>query len=222
MDEQHVYWHPPRSGVWGPLWWFARIVLTPSLPALVGFRVAGRRRIPARGGVLVVSNHLADLDPLFVGVACMPRRAQYLALAKHFTGRPLATILLALGAFPLRHGTPDTRALRYAREQLEAGRLVIIFPEGGPSWGAGLGEFRQGAGHLGLADGVSVVPAAVWGADRVLRGWRPVGRGPVRVAFGHPLEIPREGSRRARADELTRRARAAVQELLEPMMAADR
>ena len=128
--ERSVYWAPPRGGTRGPIWWLARIVFTLTLLPVARFRVAGRRRIPREGGVLVVANHLADLDPVFVGMACIPRRAQYIALAKHFTRWPLATALFGLGAFPVRPGGTDTRALRYAREQLAAGRLVVIFPGG--------------------------------------------------------------------------------------------
>ena len=51
------------------------------------------------------------------------------------------------------------------------------------------------------------MPAAIWGAHRVFRGWRLVGRGPVLVAFGHPVPAPTEGTRRERAAELTRRTR---------------
>ncbi|HEX2502371.1 MAG TPA: hypothetical protein VHK00_00380, partial [Miltoncostaeaceae bacterium] len=54
----------------------------------------------------------------------------------------------------------------------------------------------------------------------LMRGWRPVGRGPVLVAFGHPVPVPETGPRRERAKELTRRMRAAIGELLEPMMRA--
>ena len=97
---------------------------------------------------------------------------------------------------------------------------MVIFPEGGPSWGAGLGEFQEGMGLLGLVEGVRVIPAALWGADRVFRGWRPVGRGPVLLAFGHPVPVPTEGTRRERATELTRRTQEAVRELLEPMARA--
>jgi len=215
-----VLWRPPRAGVWRPIWYFGCAVLVPFITLVLGFRVAGRRRIPRTGGVLVVANHLADIDPPFIAMACVPRAAQYIAHARHFTRRPLATLLFALGAFPVRPGEPDTRSLRYAREQLEAGRLVVIFPEGSPSWGPRLGEFRDGIGVLGLTPGVTVVPAALWGTHRVLRGWRPVGRGPVLVAFGHPIPVPEEGTRRERATELTRRARAAVEELLEPMVRA--
>jgi 1-acyl-sn-glycerol-3-phosphate acyltransferase len=188
------------------------------MPWLVGYRVSGREHLPARGGVLVVSNHLADIDPAAVGLACCPRPAQYLAMARHFTRRPLAMLLFSLGAFPVNPGQPDTRALRHAREQLEAGRLVIIFPEGAPSWGPDLAAFREGVGHLALTPGVTVVPAALWGTHRVLRGWRPVGRGPVHVAFGPPVPVSVEGSRRERAHRLTADVRDAIQALLDPMV----
>ena len=67
-----------------------------------------------------------------------------------------------------------------------------------------MADFLEGVGHLGLTPGVTVVPAAVWGTHHLMRGWRPVGRGPVLVAFGHPVPVPAEdGSRRERAAELT-------------------
>jgi 1-acyl-sn-glycerol-3-phosphate acyltransferase len=193
-------------------------VLRVTAPRLLGFRVTGREHLPERGGVLVVANHLADIDPAALGLACAPRPAQYLAMARHFTRLPLALLLFSLGAFPVEAGRADTRALRYAREQLEAGRLVVIFPEGTPSWGPEMTTFREGAGHLALTPGVTVVPAALWGTHRVLRGWRPVGRGPVTVAFGPPVPVPAEGNRRARAAGLTADVRAAVQALLEPLV----
>lgn len=215
-----MHWRPAGRGVRRAVWWFARLVLSSTVLPMARCRFAGRRRIPRQGGVLVVANHVADLDPVFVGMGCVPRMAQYLADARHFVRRPLATVLLAVGAFPVLTGRPDTRALRYARDQLAAGELIVIFPEGRAGWGAPMGEFLEGAGHLGLMPGVSVVPAAIWAPHRLLHGWRPVGRGPVRVAFGEPVPVPTEGPRRERAAELTRRTRAAVQELLDPLMQA--
>lgn len=215
--EEHVHWHPPRSGVWRPIWYFGRGVLWATVPWLHGFRATGRRNIPERGGVLMVVNHLADVDPPYLALACGARPAQYVALSRHFTRRPLATLLFALGAFPIRPGA-DTRALRYAREQLELGRLVIIFPEGSPTGSARMTDFRDGAGLLALTPGVTVVPAAIWGSHRVMRGRWPIGRGPVRVAVGPPINVPQDGSRRERAAETARRARIAVQALLTPLV----
>jgi 1-acyl-sn-glycerol-3-phosphate acyltransferase len=218
-EDPHVYWKPHRRGSIA-LWWFARVLLRATLPWMFGFHVAGRDRLPRRGGVLVVCNHIADVDPLFVGVACVPRRARYMALSHHFTTRPFAELLFALGGFPVRLDRPDVRALRYARERLEAGEMLVVFPEGTPAWGPEMGEFRDGMGLLGLTPGVTVIPAALWGSHRIVHGWKPVGRGPVWVAFGEPLEVPAEGSRRERSAELTRRARAAIDELRAPMLRA--
>jgi 1-acyl-sn-glycerol-3-phosphate acyltransferase len=170
--------------------------------------------------VLVVANHVGDLDPVFVGLSCAPRTAQYVADERHFHNRAFARLLFAVGAFPLKPDSPDARAIRYAREQLAAGALIVIFAEGEPGWGAPMRPFHEGAGHLGLTPGVTVIPAAHWGLHHLVRGWRPVGRGPVRVAFGDPVPVPQQGSRRERAAELTRRTHAAVSALLEPMMRA--
>jgi len=219
-SEPVVHWSPPPSGPWAPVWCFARLLLGLLAPPVLGFRVAGRRNVPATGGVLVVANHPADIDPAALGLACVPRPAQYMALAGHFRHRPLATLLFALGAFPIRAGRADLRAMRHARVQLAAGRLVIVFPEGVASGDGRVGSFLDGAGHLALTPGVTVVPAAIWGTQRVLRGWRPVGRGPVRIAFGAPLEVPPAGPPRERAREVMRRARAAIDDLLTPMRTA--
>ncbi len=215
-----VHWNPPPGGVRRPVWAFGRGVLGLVSPLLVGYRVEGRAHIPPEGGVLVLANHPSDLDPPAVGLACAPRPAQYMALAQHFTSLPFATLLFALGAFPVRTDRPDLRAMRYAREQLAMGRLVVVFPEGGASWSPVLGPFREGAGHLALTPGVTVVPAAVWGTQAVFRGWRPVGRGPVRVSFGPPLAVPQEGSPRERAAALTADARTAIEALLAPLVRA--
>lgn len=202
------------------VWWFGRLLLGALAPPLLGFRVEGRAMVPRRGGVLVIANHPADIDPAAMSLACVPRPAQYLALAQHFRHRPLAHLLFSLGAFPVRGGRPDVRAMRHARDQLRAGRLVVVFPEGMASWSDRLGEFREGAGHLALTPGVTVVPAAIWGTQRVLRGWRPVGRGPITIAFGAPLAVPPDGAPRERAAVVTRDARAAIEGLLAPLVEA--
>ncbi|WP_217915664.1 lysophospholipid acyltransferase family protein [Miltoncostaea marina] len=215
-----VHWRPVRGGVWAPIWWFGRVLLWVTAPWLLGYRAAGRRRVPREGGVLVIANHLADIDPPALAMAVMPRRAEYLADARHFTRRWLATLLFALGAFPVRLDRSDLRALRHARERLQAGGLVIVWPEGTPSWGPRMGPFREGAGHLALTPGVTVLPAAIWGTHKVLRGRRPVGRGPVLVAIGEPLPVPAEGPSRERARAVVEQARAEIERLLEPMVRA--
>ena len=169
---------------------------------------------------MVVVNHVGDLDPLFVGVACAPRRALYLADARHYRRLPFARLLFAMGALPVEPGSPDTRALRYARERLLAGDLIVIFAEGRPGLGCADGGVPRGRRAPGAHAGCHGGAGGDLGRAALHARLAPVGRGPVLVAFGHPVPAPGDGSRRERAAELSRRTRAAVAELLEPMMRA--
>jgi 1-acyl-sn-glycerol-3-phosphate acyltransferase len=59
-----------------------------------------------------------------------------------------------------------------------------------------------------LEDGVTVIPAAIWGSQRKL--------GPVRVTFGEPIDmsdIP-AGAKSVRAKEAVRRIQEAICELI--------
>ena len=191
------------------------------LPRLYGFRVRGRERLPAKGGVLLVLNHNADCDPAFVTLACSPRTTLYLGAARHFANPALGWLLSGLGGIPLHTDRPDVVALRRARGHLAAGRLLAVFPEGAPSFSDRVAPFRGGVGLLALTPGVAVVPAALWGTHRVVRRSLPIGRGPVRMAFGTPLALPTGGSRRERADRVANDCREAIRTLLAPLVAAD-
>ena len=210
-DPTALHWHAHRDGVWPPAWRFGSAVLRATVPTVYRTRVAGRANLPESGGLLVIANHVHDIDPPFLAWAVRPRPLQYVAAAHNFTGPWLGHLIGALGAFPLRTDRPDIASIRHAQRQLELGRTVLIFPEGRPSYGAPIGPFLAGAGLLALARGVRVVPAAIAGTDHVVGRLRlPIRRGPVRIAFGAPLPVPATGPRRARATAVLEDARAAV------------
>lgn len=216
-----VHWLPPSEGLWPPIRVFGQAMLRLMAPAF-GFRVDGREHLPRSGGVLLVTNHLADVDPPFLATAVLPRQLLYVADAKHFTSRPQSVLLFSLGAFPIRLDEVDTRALRYARTMLERGEVVSIFPEGRATFGDRMLPFLEGMGYLALTPGATVLPAGIWGTQRILDGKRPRGWGPVRVRFGPPVAVPSEGARRDRARQVTADARDAVAGLLRSLVEEDR
>ena len=162
---------------------------------------------------MVVVNHVGDLDPIFVGVASVPRRAQYAADARHFRHLPFARLLFASGRSRCGPRAP-TPARCATRATSSAGGLIVVFAEGRPGWGSPMGEFLEGAGHLGLTPGVTVMPAAIWGVQHFMQGLatgrpRP-GAGGVRApgpgAQGRP---PARARRRAHPPHAGRGGRAA-------------
>ena len=97
--------------------------------------------------------------------------------------------LNALGAFPIRRGESDEEAMETARQLVERGEAVLIFPEGTRIRRGSLGSPRRGVGRLALETGAPVVPVAVLGTERVRRGFliRPC---KVRVRCGRAAHLP--------------------------------
>ena len=104
-------------------------VFTAVLLFLLGpVRVRGAYRVPREGGVLILSNHLSDIDPAVVQHAC-PRAPHYMAKSDLFEVPVLRTLLKVFGSFPVKRGEPDRKALKHAADLLKAGEAVVIFPE---------------------------------------------------------------------------------------------
>jgi 1-acyl-sn-glycerol-3-phosphate acyltransferase len=190
-------------------WWAAgHVVLVPPFKWGVRLQVAGARNIPSEGPVLVVSNHISQIDPMVLGIAARPRRSHYMAKAELFRVPLLGGTIHRLGAFPVERGGADRRALRTAKEVLRRGDLLLMFPEGTRYTDGRLRPGLPGAGSLGLEPGVTVVPAAIWGSHRMLRR--------VRVVFGAPLDLSdvAQGPRSARSRTAADRMMAAIAALL--------
>jgi 1-acyl-sn-glycerol-3-phosphate acyltransferase len=146
--------------------------------------------VPDVGGLLVISNHQSHLDPPLVGVAIRRRNMAAIARAGLFKVPVLGFWLRAVGCIAIKEDAGDAGALRAAIEQLKAGRLVVIFPEGSRSPDGAVHEFKRGVWLMMMRSGVPVLPAAVEGCfDAMPRGktWPRVFGERVAVAFGTPI-----------------------------------
>jgi len=196
-------------------------------------QVLGAERVPADGAVLLVANHRSLSDGLFQATAC-PRPLRWMGMAELFRAPGRARLMLALGAFPVRRGAGDAHAIDTARELLEQGQAVAIFPEGRLQFRSPepVGEPHSGAGRLALETGARLLPMAMVGTDRLLAAALLRGRHRVRISFGEVIPVPdppragllagdREAARRLVTDRVWPQVRAQVQALRErPEVAA--
>jgi 1-acyl-sn-glycerol-3-phosphate acyltransferase len=175
-------------GVNPVLYALVRLVLLPFF--IVYFRLArmGCEHVPRSGPLLLAANHRSFLDPFVIG-ALTRRPVYYMAKRELFDSRWQAWILNALGAFPVDRGGGDGDAMAAAKEILERGDCVVVFPEGTRIRRGPLGRPHRGIGRLALETGAPVVPIAVIGTDAVRRGWRIRPR-KVRVRAGRPMLFP--------------------------------
>src|SRR5262245_55747151 len=97
--------------------------------ALFRPRLEGRARMPTTGGALLCANHQSFLDiPLVAHLT--PRHVAFVARASLANSGLLAWVMRESGAVLIHPGKPDRTALREMVAHLEAGDLVVIFPEG--------------------------------------------------------------------------------------------
>ncbi len=200
-----------------------RLILSVVLPLQMRLRVTGREHVPAQGPVLLVCNHLSNVDPLVIGLA-LSRELRILAKAEVFDWPVIGLLARWCGVVPIRRGQWDVAALRIIAGKLQAGDAVLIFPEGTyakPPHPAALLQFKIGAAWLAARVRAPVTPVAIWGSERVWtagRGWRLWRRPEVYVHFGAPYtpQIPADLSRRDAlqpvADEMARHIRDCLPE----------
>lgn len=215
----------PAEGTVRGIW--RAIVRAPllALIRLLGVRVEGEGNIPPQGtGVLVVSNHLHNLDPLLIEVA-FPRPLHFMAKEELFRFRPLGWLLRKFGNFPIARGKSDRRAVRHAIATLRHGLALGMFPEGTRSRTMRLSTPHPGAGLIAIQGKSLVLPVAITGSERYpLNGKRPPGVPPepghrgVLIRIGEPFMLPETGAngKRLGADEATETMMRAIVAMLPP------
>ena len=169
---------------WYALWRHVAQVL---FVVVFGIRVFHRERLPACGGVLVISNHQSYLDPILAAVG-MPRPFHPMARESLFRVAPFRWLIRSLYAFPVRRASADLGAIREALRRLKAGSVVLMFPEGTRTRDGSIGRLQAGPVTLAARAGVPIVPAVIDGAFEAWPRTSPLPR-PHRiyVAFGRAV-----------------------------------
>lgn len=171
------------------------------------WEVRGAGQMPASGPVIVVANHLNLADPPLLG-ASLPRRIRFMAKDELFHSGLPAYLIRLFGAFPVRRSQADLHALRAARQLLDRGEVLGMFPEGHRSSGAGLLPAHPGTALLALQSGVPVLPVAITGSELIYTPAVLLRRPQITVTVGAPLLLPRP----ARID--TKAVQAATDEIM--------
>jgi len=168
---------------------FLHVIVRPLFKSLFKFQVFGAENLPSTGGVLLMSNHVSYIDPIFMGAA-VRKNLHYMARSTLFKPGLIEWFLLNMNAFPVHQGAPDRRAIRQALQLLGDGNYLLIFPEGTRSIDGTLGEALPGVGLIAYRATTAVVPVFLSGTEKVLpRGAKMLKQARITVYFGKPLDM---------------------------------
>ena len=164
-----------------------RVFVRLLMPLLGGITVRGGENIPERGPILLAVNHRAYMDPPYLSMVTK-RQLHLMAKEQLFKIPVFGSYIRALGAFPVKRGAPDRGAIRQAIEELKAGHVLGIFPEGTRAEPGTLLPAERGFALIAKQTGIPIVPIALEGTDRVHpRHAKRLHRAHVTATVGRPV-----------------------------------
>jgi 1-acyl-sn-glycerol-3-phosphate acyltransferase len=177
-------------------YWFSLIGLT----IFSSYRFEGRRNIPTTGAALLLSNHQSFLDPSAAGCATR-RHLFFLARKTLFQNRLFGALIRRLNAVPVDQEGIAKEGMKTILEQLKAGRVVLVFPEGERTWTGELQPLKPGIFLLIKRIAAPIVPIGIAGAFDALprtRNWPklsplflPPTGADIAVCVGKPISAER-------------------------------
>ncbi len=227
-------YHYPRWVLRWPVTW-ARLLVHYLLgkPAMIlrGWpRIEGRENLRGWSGpMLVVCNHISDVDFAFVQAALPARLRNRIATAtrgedlealhtpaagRGFFGKIYDRTRWVLGVsllnlFPLPREAGFRQSFAYAGEAVDRGYSVLVFPEGRHTVDGKINPFRAGIGLLANNLGIPVLPMRISGlfevkqaGKRFARPWK------IGVRIGQPMKFPAGSAPERIAQELQRAVEA--------------
>jgi 1-acyl-sn-glycerol-3-phosphate acyltransferase len=152
--------------------------------------IDGADQVPSTGPVIIAPVHRSFID-FFVASEVTSRKLHYMAKDSLWQNRWLARILPSVGAFPVHRESADREALRRAQQVLEAGEVLILFPEGERRAGPVVEDLHEGVAFLAARTGATVVPVGIGGSASVMpKGKRIPRPRHIHLVVGRPIAPP--------------------------------
>ena len=226
---------PPRATYHYPAWvqrwpvtWIRFLVhyllLRPAVLLLGWPRIRGREKLRGVAGpVLVVSNHIGDVDVGFI-LTALPFRLRH-KLATAAGGEALEALrtppadrnlflrifdrfewvlgVSLLNLFPLPRDAGFRESFAFAGESVDRGASILVFPEGHHTSDGKMRPFRSGVGLLANNLGIPVVPMRIDGLFELKKAGRHMAKPyQITVKIGAPVLFSKEASAEHIAAEL--------------------
>ena len=227
--------HYPRWTLRCPTTWLrlaSHYLLARPAVFLLGWpHVTGRENLHGiRGPLLVISNHVADVDVGFIQTALPARIRHKLATAtggealeklrspgperawlRRIYNRVQWTLGVALlNLFPLPRESGFRKSFAYAGEAVDRGYSVLVFPEGKHTEDGKLRPFRTGVGLLANNLRIPILPMRIDGLFEIKNaGKKSATPGKIQVRIGKPMQFAPESN----PEEIARALQKAVEDL---------
>jgi 1-acyl-sn-glycerol-3-phosphate acyltransferase len=153
--------------------WFIRttaFVARTITRCLTRVRVTGALdAIPGDGPLIIASNHASNADGVIIGAWLTPRlgrRIHWLGKREMTEWPIVGPFVLAGSVHPVDRSHVEIDVFRLLIRILDAGNVVVVFPEGTRSASGAMQAAKDGVAMLALKSNVRILPVGVVDTDR--------------------------------------------------------
>jgi 1-acyl-sn-glycerol-3-phosphate acyltransferase len=179
-------------------WLMKHLIAGPLLKGIFRPWVIGLENVPAKGAVILASNHLSFIDSVILPLV-VDRHVSFLAKSDYFTrqgfkGWATKSFMTATGQIPIDRsgGKASEDSLITGLAVLARGEILGIYPEGTRSPDGKLYRGRTGVARMILEGHVPVVPVAMVDTEKIMPiGTRLPKVGRIGIVIGKPLDFSR-------------------------------
>lgn len=189
-----------------------RLLLRVLIFVLGRVKVSGLEHIPADGPTILMMNHISALDPGVV--IAMIKHRQVIPMTKEEAAKDwfMGPFVWWYGAFTVKRGEVDRKALITSVELLKNGELILIAPEGTRTK-TGLIEPKDGMTYIATKADATIVPVTVTDCIDWKHKLTHLQRVPITITFGKPFKFNTAGRSLIPRKELTQMTREAMYQL---------
>ncbi|MCF7949981.1 MAG: 1-acyl-sn-glycerol-3-phosphate acyltransferase [Spirochaetia bacterium] len=197
---------------------FSRVFLNTFYSLLTSTTVEGIENIPEKGPLLVLPNHLSNLDGPLV-LAMYPQALEMLG-PRDFKMEPFKMLMMSVyGMTLIKRGYSDSSAVNNVIKHLRSNKHLLMFPSGG-MWEKRSFENKQGAPYFSQLTQTPILPVGISGTYLQSHSTLTTRRPKLVLRFGKVIDpVSNRGSRAEREVQLQKANRSIETEmfgLLEP------
>lgn len=148
------------------------VKLTAAIPGLIYFRprviyASAEAKKHIKGGALLIANHTAVYDPIYLQAAVWYRRHRFICLKEFFDSKA-GWFFRGVRCIPIDRENFNISSFREITAHLKAGELVSMFPEGRINETAedGVASFKSGMVLMAIRSRVPIVPVYIRKKER--------------------------------------------------------
>lgn len=149
---------------------------------IYSIKIEGKQNLKKlSGGAIICSNHTSNMDPFFFSIA-IPYKIRYMAKAEMFKTK-FTNYLFGnlIGAFPVKRGENDLKALKIAINLVKNGEFLGIFPEGTRVKDSQEIDIKAGIGFIVSKTKAPVIPISIRGSTRIFSK--------IKIIIGEPIDF---------------------------------